>query len=311
MAAPPSAPSAPVDTSAVDNVLTGAWASLLASADLLFAANNADPLSYSLRRVAVWTGLLKLPEAKGGSFGFAGGNAGALQTMETALEEGDFLTVLNTAEPMSSQQKLWLEPSYFAYQALEGLGKRHERARDAVLARVLSLVTRHPSLPETQFKNGLPVLSPQGRLWLKSVLKSEGGGGGEAGPDPVSDALGKARDTLLSGGLGEAIPALLSEANGHASGARGRFRLRLAQARLCLEGGRPELARAQLIGLDAERERHDLDAWEPELSAELTTLEWQALQAMNPKPKDAADRSAALHERLCQLDLAAALSLTP
>ena len=310
MAAPPSAPSAPTDTSAVEGVLNGVWETLLASADLLFAANKSDALSYTLRRVSVWGGLTKLPDSQNGQFSFPGGNAGSLQAMEAALEEGQFQALLDLAEPLAGQQRLWLEPSYYAWRALEGLGKRYERAQAAVLGQLLYVVTRHPGLAETSFKNGIHVLSPQGRLWLKSNLKSGQGAGSEGGSDPLTAALGAARDQLLSGGLPEAIQTL-GERLGAGSGARDRFRIRLAQARLCLEGGRPEFARAQLIGLDQERERFALDAWEPELTAELTTLEWQALQAMNPKPKDAAERAAALHERLCQLDLTAALSLTP
>ena len=306
---PPPAPSAPVDVSGVQDTLNGVWETLQKTADLLFAASDADPLSYLLRRTAAWRGLVKLPAATGGQLGFPGGEAGLLAQLEAAQNANDHAGVLRLAEPVVTRQRLWLEPSFQALQALEALGKRHEAAREALASELLALLRRLPQLAELSFKNGIPLLGPQGRAWLAGQGSGGGGGNGAGGGDALDAALGKARGKLKDG-LAAAVEALDAAAPARL-GLRGRFRWRLGLARLSLEAARPDLALGQLEGLDQERTRHGLDEWEPALSAELLTLRLKALQTLQPKPKDAPERARAIFDALCQVDLPSALALGP
>lgn len=311
VAAPPPPPSAPVDAGAVQATLDATWETLTKTADLLFAQNDADPLSYLLRRTALWRGLVKLPAANGNQLGFTGGDPGLLQRLEATAEQGDHAALLRLAEPAASRQRLWLEPSFHALRALEGLGKRHEAARDALASELVALARRLPQLAELQFKNGVPLLGPKGRAWLKGQLAGGGGGSsGAAAADPLDAALARAREKLADGGLAAAVEALGDPAPSRA-GARGRFRARLALARLCLEAGRADLAAGQLEGLDAERQRVGLDAWEPALAVEVLTLRLEALRQAPQKPKDAPERARQIQDALCQLDLQAALAFGP
>ncbi|MCO5169788.1 MAG: type VI secretion system protein TssA [Planctomycetes bacterium] len=311
VAPPPAPPPAPVDAGAVQATLDATWETLTKTADLLFAQNDADPLSYLLRRTALWRGLVKAPAASGNQLGFTGGDPGLLQRLEAAAEQGDHAALLRLAEPAASRQRLWLEPSFHALRALEGLGKRHEAARDALASELVALARRLPQLPELTFKNGVPLLGPKGRAWLKGQLAGGGGGAnGAVAADPLDAALARAREKLADGGLAAAVEALGDPAPSRA-GARGRFRARLALARLCLEAGRADLAAGQLEGLDAERQRVGLDAWEPALAVEVLTLRLEALRQAPQKPKDAPERARQIQDALCQLDLQAALAFGP
>lgn len=308
VAAPPPPPAAaPADVSGVQDTLNSVWETLAKTADLLFAASDADPLSYLLRRTAAWRGLVKLPAATGNQLGFPGGEPALLSQLEAAAAAGDHAAVLRLAEPAASRQRLWLEPSFQVIQALQGLGKRHAPARDAVASELLALLRRLPTLAELSFKNGIPLLGPKGRAWVAE--QAGGGGGGGASADPLDQALGAARAKLADG-----LPAALEALGGAAParlGLRGRFRWRLGLARLSFDAGRADLALGQLEGLDQERIRHGLDDWEPALSAEMLTLRLKALQALQPKPKDAPERARAIFEALCQVDLPSALALGP
>jgi type VI secretion system protein VasJ len=188
------------------------------------------------------------------------------------------------------------------------MGPRHAAARDAVASELVALGKRLPQLLDLSFKNNTALLGPKGRAWLKAQLQGGGGGGGPL--DPVDAALSRAQAKLADGGLAAAV-ASLDDAAPAKLGLRGRFRWRLGLARLCLEAGRADLALSQVEGLDPERARHGLDEWEPALSVELLTLRLKALQALQPRPKDAPERARAIHDALCQLDLAAALALGP
>jgi type VI secretion system protein VasJ len=286
------------------------WETLVKTADVLFAASDADPLSYLLRRTAAWRGLVMPPAATGGQLGFVGGDPALLAQLEAATEAGDHATALRLAEPAAARQRLWIEPSYHVLRALEGLGKRHEAARDAVASELLALARRLPQLLELSFKNGLPLLGPKGRAWVKGQLAGQGEAEGAPAADPLDAALGRARKKLGDGGLPAAVDAL-GDGSPSRLGLRGRFRWRLGVAALCLEAGRADLALSQLDGLDAERTRFALDEWEPALSVELLTLRLRALQALQPKPKDAPERARAIYDGLCQLDLPSALALGP
>jgi len=304
VAAPSAAPAPPADVSKVEQVLNDAWESLTQSADLLFSANRSDPQSYHVRRVAAWSGIKKLPALQGGSFSFPGGG-GMAKKMEELQEAEDWNALLELAEPLVSKQKLWLEPSYYAAQALEGLGPRYQSAWEAVVGQMVGYVLRHPALLEANFKNGYPVASGGCRIWLSSHMSSGGGGGASDDASDPSGALEEARALLLQGGLADAVRTLeagLSEQRSR----RGRFRWAMAVAQLCLDGDKAELASFRLRSLQDELERYALVEWEPELAVTYLGLSYKCARAQGDA---GAAEAKQIYERLCRVDMAAALEL--
>ncbi|MEZ6186375.1 MAG: type VI secretion system domain-containing protein [Planctomycetota bacterium] len=289
--------------SKVEQVVSDAFETLKQSADLLFAANHADAQSYSLRRVAAWQGIKKLPAIQGGSFTFPGGGGMAKQ-MEALQEAEDWNGLLELAEPLVSQQKLWLEPSYFAAQALMNLGPRYQAALEATTSHMVAHVMRHPALLETNFSNGYAVASGACRIWLNSHM-SKGGGGASDDPSDPAGALEEARGLLLQGGLADAVRKLeagLAEQRSR----RGRFRWALAVAQLCLDGDKAELASFRLRSLESELEQYGLVEWEPQLAVTYLGLGYRCARAQGDSGAAEAQK---IYERLCRVDMAAALEL--
>jgi hypothetical protein len=91
-----------------------------------------------------------------------------------------------------------------------------------------------------------------------------------------------------------------------------RFRAKLEGAKLALNGGFADLARAQLEGLDRLVEKHRLDEWDPDLTVQLYATLYRAQRLAGHADSEIPEvraRTTATWERLCQLDGAAALRL--
>lgn len=87
---------------------------------------------------------------------------------------------------------------------------------------------------------------------------------------------------------------------------RERFHWRLAQARLCVQAGKHELAKIQLDHLDLELQRTGLERWEPELAVHVTQLLHRCCDLL-PQSHAVRERKEDTHRRLCLFDLEAVL----
>ncbi|HBP23655.1 MAG TPA: hypothetical protein DEA08_38495, partial [Planctomycetes bacterium] len=309
--AAPAAPSAPsgADLTSVYKTLGSTWDALLQCADIIFQNEPHNPDSYSLRRFATWnkSKFSEIRQPEGGKLSFPGNKPGLLEKLDEQLANEEWQAVLQAAEPECSQRPFWVDPHYYVFRALEGLGKRYAAAATAVEGQARAFAASHPAALELRFSNDAPLASGPTKLWLSS----SGGGGGEGGDGAggvegkLLAALGEARQQVLSGELGPAVETVRGALNG-ARGRRADFLLGLTLARLCLDGGRPELARSQLDRLASDCERYQLADWEPELAVQLLELRWRSLK---DSPAEGEDPDA-LYSRLAALDLSAALALT-
>jgi len=313
---PPSAPAAPAagaDVSGVYKTLDGVWDTLLSCADLIFQADLANPDAYTLRRVATWhkSKLSDVAPPQDGKLSFPGNVPGLTETLDQLLEGGEHEEVIRRAEPETSERPFWIDPHYYVFRALDESGKRYKQAALAVQGQVAAFVARNQQVLDLSFSNDAPLASGPARLWLSQAQGGGGGAGGNgAGPASIEQviegALGEARQLLLSGEFAGAVESVSQALEGAHRGRRGDFVSRLALARLCLEGGKPAMALAQLNRLQQDCDRFALEEWEPDLAVQLLELRWRSIKS-HPTDQESADE---LYERLCGLDLAAALALT-
>ncbi len=270
----------------------------------------ANPESYSLRRFATWakSRFSELSKPDGGKLSFPGNQPGLNEELDLMLEAEQLTEVVQRAEPQCGKRPYWLDPHYYVFRALDGLGKRYAKAATAVHGQVQAFVDRHPSILDLSFSNDAPLASGPTRLWLTQASSAGGGANGDGAAPGVEQvmeaALGQGRVLLLQGEFAKAV-AVVREVLDELPGRRGDFLSRLAMARLCLEGGKPSLALSQLKRLQGECDKYALEDWEPDLAVQLLRLRWQSLKNQ-PDDQEAAD---ALFERLCGLDLEAALAL--
>ncbi len=272
------------------------------AAEALRAANPADPLPYRLLREAAWEAIVEAPAATDGVTAWTGGDAALVAELEANLEKGDYAGVISACETRLAADQSWLDLNFFVFKAMEGLGKPYAAARRTVGNAVAHLIRSFPTLLEVKFADGTPMASEATRLWILHELvalpeKGKGPGGG------LETALTEARKLLarkdFAGGT-----ALIEKETRNAVTRRDRFVAKLALARLCVEGGRGDLALPQLEGLDEEARKFALEEWEPVLVAEVARELWRCHKA-SATPEKAAE----FYGRLCRLDLGAALAV--
>jgi len=269
---------------------------------VLRAATPTDPLPYRMVRTALWEDIVELPPATEGVIPVPGGDATFATQADELLNKGDYPTLLTEAESRMGANPVWLDLNLYVFRAMEGLGRPYLNARKVVADETAAFARRLPGLLEVKFQGNIPVASEATRMWLLHEVSAGTGGGSGGKTSALDTALTEARKLIARKQFAEATGLVLKELDKSAH-RRDRFLCRLGLAKLCLEGGRIELALPQLLALDEEARKFALDEWEPMLSADLVRELWKYYKgSATPEKGDA------FYSRLCQLDPGTALA---
>ncbi len=303
-AAPVEAAPRAIDTpEAARQSLAGIREQLLAAASILRGAAPTDPLPYRLLRSAVWVEILEAPPSVEGKLELSGGDAGFAAEQEGRLDKGDYAPVVADSEARLPADPLWLDLNFYSYRAMEGLGRPYAAARKAVGDEVSRLVRCVPSLLSLKFADGRPLAGEAVSVWVQHELRALPQDAPSNGVHPAEAALLEARKLMARKQFPQAT-ALLQKVLQSLPHRRDRFVCRLNLAKLCLDAGKPELARPQLDALDAESRQFPLEEWEPALAIDLARELWRCYKASS-----APEKAEEAYARLSRLDLSAALAL--
>jgi type VI secretion system protein VasJ len=267
-------------------------------------AAPTDALPYRLLRVAIWSDLTEAPPSAEGVTQLTGGDAAFAAEQEARLDKGEYAPVIDACEARFPSDSFWLDQHLFVFRAMEGLGRPYAAARKAVEDMVAWVARGVPGMLDLKFADGTPLAGEATRLWILNELgalpsKGMSGGGGR----PTEAALAEARKLAARKEFPKATAVVQKALMGLVS-RRDRFAGRLDLARLCLEGGHPELARPLLEALDQESRAFPLEEWEPGLCVELARELAKCYSALS-----APEKMEEAYGRLCRLDLSAALDL--
>ncbi len=212
----------------------------------------------------------------------------------------------------------WLDAHHAVATGLGALGAEYDQAKAVVVGAVATLVRRAPHLPAAQFYDGTPVARTETKAWIAAEILGTGQG---VSVGPIEEARTLAGQDRLQDALD-----LLGKARAASRGGRDRFRAGLDLVGFAIDQKRLDLAASLLEDMDMESLRHDIDAWEPELAAEMLTrllalydrerkaLRDRARQAQDPSGwtfettvmRERQLRALAAHRRLARIDPAAA-----
>jgi type VI secretion system protein VasJ len=309
-------PSLLTDVGQVEHVVPNAGRLLVKASSLLRAAKPENPLAYRLARLGMWIDLNELPSATDGNTLVPPPPEGLKSRLDSLLAANDLLTLINEAEDAAAEFILWLDPHRYAAAAMDRMGALFLKAKEALVTETAMLLRRLPTLPSLAFSTGEPFADGQTKMWLDGeVAGALGGGGGGASaasePSVLDEPIKEAKALATQGKLPEAV-AGLGKAAASAPTPADRFRGRLALAQLCLQSGQFGVARAQLLGLCTDIDRHELTSWQPGLCAEVYAALFGAYKGANTGPDVPAEQlvaQARAFEQLCRLDPAMALKL--
>jgi type VI secretion system protein VasJ len=298
--APVAAPALPARGADATGWLREVGAALCQAAADVRRASPADPVAYRLLRSGLWLHLTQAPpRGPDGRCPFPALPADVRAQMQALASNGKWMDLLEEAESALIQHRFQMDLHRFSAAALAGLG--HTSARAALIAELGAWLRRVPEAAELSASDGSPVADAQTRAWVDLEVRGGGGTapGSGTGTDPTAEAVGEAKSLFATGKGAEAL-ALLQGRVQIADSGRARFRLRLELAKLCAPN-QPAVARALYAALARECTAHDLDAWEPALTAECLEglLSSRASGALS-------EEDAGYFQRLCRISPSAA-----
>jgi type VI secretion system protein VasJ len=295
----PSVPAPPARGADATGWLREIGAALCQAAADIRRASPSVPAAYRVLRTGLWLHLTQAPpRGPDGRCPFPGLPADLRAQLQALATNAKWMELLEEAESALIQHRFQLDLHRFSAAALTGLG--HTAARAALVAELGAWLRRVPEAVDLSASDGSPVADAQTRAWVD--LEVRGGGGttpGSGTTDPTAEAVGEAKSLFASGKGAEALALLQGQVQTTDSG-RARFRLRLELAKLCAPN-QPAVARALYAALARECTSHDLDTWEPALTAEC--LEG----LLSSRPGGAlSEEDAGYFQRLCRISPSAA-----
>lgn len=257
-------------------------------------------------RALRWGGLSSPPH-EGGRTRVPAPRPTGRNELEKARAAGDWEEVLRISE------SLFLEPGgqfdldlqCAAAEGARALG-RHDFA-ELIAGQAALLVRRFPDLPRLAFDDGRPFASPATRQWLQ-----ERQGGAERGAEKegwektLAERMEGAREALRRKRLEEGL-AHLRECP--VTREKERFLLRLAQGRLCLEGGRPEVALPLLEELHAAIVARSLHLWDESVAMAVWTALLEVCRVLEGKRDDLKKLTSEIQALVCRTDPGKAVGL--
>lgn len=272
--------------------------------------NAADLRALRLNRTLAWLALVSYPDADNERVTtLRGPAADKLKRYQERFAQGHYADLLLALEASLAGALFWFDGLYRVWQCLEAL--QADLAMTELEVSFALLLQRLPNLPEFRFHDGTPFADADTRNWIalqvtRHLQRPESPAMvADADPEPWEMALQDAAARLRKDGLKSAMHELTQGMHA-ARGDRVRFHWRLAQARLCVQAGKHEVAKIQLEHLDHELQRLGLERWEPELALQVTQLLHRCCDLL-PQNHAVRERKEETHRRLCLFDLEAVL----
>ncbi|WP_083207055.1 type VI secretion system protein TssA [Pseudomonas sp. 24 R 17] len=272
--------------------------------------NAIDLRALRLNRTLTWLALASYPDADNERVTALRGPApDKLKRYHERFAQGHHADLVLELDASLCGAMFWFDGLRMLWQCLEAL--QAEQAMTELEVTFALLLQRLPELPAFRFHDGAPFADAVTRDWITLQvarhlqMPESPAAVVDAEAEPWEIALQGVAPRLLKDGLKAAIHELKQGMHAARSD-RARFYWRLAQARLCVQAGKHELAKIQLEHLDHELQRTGLERWEPELALQVTQLLYRCCDLL-PQNHAVRERKEDTHRRLCLFDLEAVL----
>ncbi|MFN3581573.1 MAG: type VI secretion system protein TssA [Pseudomonas sp.] len=270
-----------------------------------------DPRAVKLARTLLWIPIENLPEHDAEQkTTLRGLPADRVAQFQERLNQGQFNELLPDLEASLARAPFWLEGQHLAWQCLEALNAAP--AMYELELQLAMLLKRLPGLEQLCFFDGTAFAGDEARSWISSRVMPHIQSGQSTAAQQSTDseaaweiALRDAITRMRKDDLKSAIQDMKLGMQ-QARGERERFHWQLAQARLCCQAKKYELAKHQLESLYQVLQHSELERWEPDLALSVLQLLMYCCERLPSSPA-LRERKSEIYQRLCHLDLEAAL----
>jgi type VI secretion system protein VasJ len=210
---------------------------------------------------------------------------------------------------------LLFELQFLFYQYLEA---NHRPDLAGFIRNALKdLLERHPQLSELQFDDGTPFAGSECRQWIQQCQMTGMVGGARAyREDEASDesevaVIDQAIQLATRKKLPEALQSIYSLPTGTE---KQRIRKRLTEARLCLAGGKTQMAEVVLEDIQKYILAHHLATWDPALAIEVLQQRLATLQTLEKNhpgegKQHITQQKHEVRQLICKIDVIAAATI--
>ncbi len=291
-------------------------------AGFLVEAEPAAPIGYRLSRSITWGWLVTPPTNDNGVTYIPPVPADVMQRCNAFAGSKNWQGIVNEVEPAFFDRVFAFDLQRLCVRAMKELGAEYGDARQSIFTELSGLLKRLPEIVDLKFNDGSPFADAQTKAWMKNEVMpaaSSGGASKSAGDESAGqesseplEAFSKAKRLVADGKLQEAM-GLFKDGITKSPLSKQRFLWRLQLAKLCMEAGKLQLALPQLTSLDEDVRRFSLEEWEPSLSLEVIQQLYMCRQklaaGLQERPSEVESQLAQLYQRLCKLDVNAALAV--
>lgn len=294
--------------------LLGMTRDLLHIAGVLLREDPRDPMPYRLSRLMLWGEAARVQADAQGRLAIPGPSPDESKQILAKLRALTGVDGLSLIEQAIQSNPFWLDLQHVSWSHLTSLGSEFSRAAQAVQTELAGLIELQPKLAGWKFRSGTTLASCQARAWVNRITSSAMRATpasvepGDQDSRSLEAADAEARGLAAAGNVNGALRLLAGSINACGDG-RQRFQRRLRLARLAAEFDKPQLALAQLEILREDIDRFGLEAWEPQLCAEVLAQQLHALHGVGPAGGDQAAQLAECRRRLCRVAPDTALQL--
>ncbi|MBV6749609.1 type VI secretion system protein TssA [Pseudomonas chlororaphis] len=271
----------------------------------------ATAKALGLSRTLLWLPIERLPEHDGEQItALRAPPLDTLRIYAEALARGDHEALLPKLEATLAGAPFWFDGLRMLWECLQALGLA-QAMRELELHFALFL-ERLPGIVELRFHDGAPFADSATRSWISSHVSlhlrpvaAPSASAGAPADATWEQALQDVQPVLLKDGFKSAVQ-VLTQGMQAARGQRAVFFWQLALIKLCFQARQYELARLKLDALDQQLQVAGLQAWEPDLAAEVLHLLYQCFEAL-PETTAMQEDRARVYRRLCHLNLDAVI----
>jgi type VI secretion system protein VasJ len=303
-----------IDPADTERVLEVSRNRLLSTAAVLMANDPLGPLHFQITRGVTWGWLMMLPPNEGGVTLLPPADGMLLDYVSQLAVARDWAGVVRESETGFAERPFGFDIQRLCVQALTELADRGAAAKKVIITALQALLLRLPGLLELRYSDGTPLFGPLTSDWVKTEVLTQAGGGnrGEGSDAELAKTVSEALRLSASGELSKGV-ALFNSGISRAPNRRTRFSWRLELAKLCLDSGKTQMALPLLTLLDEEVLHFSLEEWEPELSLSVLQQLFRCRRSLAPappdRPPDVERQLAGLYQRICRIDVNAALTV--
>ncbi|KPA15758.1 Type VI secretion system-associated [Candidatus Magnetomorum sp. HK-1] len=257
---------------------------LVSTANALRLENPFNPVSYRIKRMALWDSKKELPPVNEGKtlMPFTQSMKNLQKTWQKP--ESANSNMIEEMEKQFDNMLWWLDLQYAIVKMMTQVGPEYKPAVRAITHELKYLLKRFPDLPIIAFNKGEAFANPKTRIWLETLTtESESTFDfpsyliDEKLKDDINEAETLARDDKLTEAL-----TFIQEGFRTAVGVKDIFCRKLAAARLCLENQRVNESQIIFDYLFQQSKAFHLSQWDPLLFLELCQWYDKAIKS-NPE----------------------------